>query len=532
MDNTKFLTAAAERKPFRITVREQGTLDSLNSSVLRSEVEGSTVILSIVPEGTPVEEGDIVCELDVAGLREREKEQQIKVTQAEADLTKSQEDLEIQKRQNESDFAAANLAYELAQLDLRKYKEGEYLQSLREVEGESQIAQEELTRATEVYEFTKRLSRKGYKSQSEVEAARIAVLKAENELETADEKQRVLEDFEYERSVKELDEVAAESIRELDRVKRQARAAIAQFKAEFEANELKLEVEQEQLANFRRQLEASVMRAPQRGEVVYSQERNYRSNSELMGEGTTVRERQIICKIPDLTRMKVDARVHESMITLISKDLPVDIRIDAFPEYVFRGTVTNVSSVPVAASWYRPDLKEYEVEIGLDPSSVPPEVELKARLSVEVEIIVEARDDVLQVPMQSVVAIGPEHIIYRLGPDGPVRQGVEVGAVNDSKIEILQGIEAGERVILNPRTQFADEISELAVAARETASQLLDEERNADVERQKSADVPSEIRTRAGPRQEVKTEGAAAANTDKSSPAGKRSKSEPAEKKS
>ena len=50
----QFITEAVKKAPFRIAVTEQGTLDSMKNSTLTNQVEGSTTILSIVPEGTTV----------------------------------------------------------------------------------------------------------------------------------------------------------------------------------------------------------------------------------------------------------------------------------------------------------------------------------------------------------------------------------------------------------------------------------------------------------------------------------------------
>ena len=85
---SKYMTETVKRAPFRIAVTERGTLDSLKSATLASQVEGTTTIISLVPEGTLVEKGEVVCELDSSQLIQEEKEQQIAVTTAEADLKK------------------------------------------------------------------------------------------------------------------------------------------------------------------------------------------------------------------------------------------------------------------------------------------------------------------------------------------------------------------------------------------------------------------------------------------------------------
>ena len=71
----------------------------------------------------------------------------------------------------------------------------------------------------------------------------------------------------------------------------------------------------------------------------------------------------------------------------------------------------------------------------------------------------------LQVPFQAVVSAAKVRYIFVLGPRGPERREVTTGAANDTHMEILDGVKAGEQVILNPRTHFADELVALGAAA-------------------------------------------------------------------
>jgi HlyD family secretion protein len=434
-----------------------------------SKVEGTTTIISIVPEGTQVNEGDLLVELDASVLVETEKTQVIAVTQADAALKKAQESLAIQKRQNESDIAAADLALVLADLDLDKYQNGEYPQLVNEQKGLVQVAQEELARAKEVYEFSQRLAQKGYTSQNELEANRISMTKAEIDLAAAQDKLRVLVDYTKERTIRELTEKAAEAIRARERVERQGIATLAQFEADVKAAELTLKVEQEKLQRAQTQIANSKLYAPQAGEVVYVKEDDRRGDgSMVIMEGATIRERQELIKLPNLAEMKVDAKVHESLISRIREGLPVRIRVDAVPGIVFTGKVLSISSVPLSGDWMRPDLREYECIISIDYAPGG-EVTLKPGLTAEVEIIVQERSDVLQIPFQSILSIGRSKYAFVLTPQGSELRELVIGAANDTHVEILDGVADGEKVILNPRTHFADKLAELEGAAKSEA---------------------------------------------------------------
>ena len=75
----------------------------------------------------------------------------------------------------------------------------------------------------------------------------------------------------------------------------------------------------------------------------------------------------------------------------------------------------------------------------------------------------------LQVPVQSVISIGEKRVAFVLGDNGPERRDLVIGDASDTAVEILDGVSLGERVVMNPRTHFADQLQ--ALEAEEKASQ-------------------------------------------------------------
>lgn len=455
------VTDVAVKGPFRITVNERGYLDSQNNATLVNKVEGSTAIISIVPEGTKVKKDELVCELDSSELEEKAKQQKIDVTQAEALLETATENLEITKNQNESDIAAAELSWTLAKLDLEKFKKGEYQQQRNQILGQITLKEEELARNSESLEFTKRMAKKGYRSQSDLEAERLAVTKSEIELKVEQEKLTVLDDFTAKRAIAEFEAAAKELERELERVKRKAKAALAKAESDLESRKLTHEVEVEKYNRLLEQIDLCKLYAPQDGEVVYAnQQASRRSTQIVIEEGAVVRERQAIINLPDVTKMKVDARIHESAINQLDVGQPAFVTVDACPGEIFNGLVVEVSSVPLTGSWPNYDIKEYQIQINL--TDKPEKVStLRPGLTAEFEILVSNRESVLQVPVQSVLSIGPEYYIYVIDGKKPVCRKILIGESNDTDVEVKDGISEGDVVVMNPRSAFADEIKEL-----------------------------------------------------------------------
>lgn len=458
-----------KRGPLRISVTERGELDSLKNVTLTSSVEGTTTIIFIVPEGKRVEEGELVCELDSSSLVEKYKQQQIKLTTADAARNKAENDVKIQIQQNASDIAAANLNIELADLDLTKFDDGEKSKLESEKKGVLALAQEELIRAQDTYEFSKRIAKKGYKKQNELEADRIAVFKAEVEVTRAQKDLDVLTKYQFERDRAELLANSIETDRELKRVQLSGEAALAQFEAEFASRKLALTVEQELLANLKTQIEGCKILAPQAGEVVYARQSSRRSDSQAIEEGASVRQLQQILKLPDLTQMKVDAKIHESRISLVRPGMKVLIEVPLSTE-MFHGEVDSVSSVPLSPDWRTPNLKQYEAIIRITDS---PEAiaELKPGLTAQIEIIAEERAGVLQVPVQSVVAIGPKRYAWVASDEGMQRREIVIGDSSRKVIEIKDGLNEGEQAVMNPRSLFPNEIHELTSTAQAQADE-------------------------------------------------------------
>jgi HlyD family secretion protein len=461
LDTSNLITDAVTRGPFRITVSEKGELDSLKSATITSSVEGTTTIISIVKEGTQVKAGQLVCELDSSTLVDKQKEQQIKLTQGIADLEKAKKNVEIQKEQNASDLAAAELLKTLADLDLEKFKLGLRSQQQNEKDGELQLAEEDLIRARDTYDFSKRIAKKGYKTQQELEANRVAVKKAEINKSKAETALMVLTTYEFKRTLAELEEKTKEADREIKRVMLQGEASLDQFNAELKARELAKDVEQEKADKLAEQIKACKLYAPQDGEVVYPSQRSRRNDSQAIEEGATVRQMQEILKLPDLTQMKVDAKIHESRIGLVRVGMPVIVRVDAAGDQLYFGKVDFISSVPLSPDYRSPDLRQYSAIVHINSSSGDISL-LKPGLTANIEIIAEHRENVLQAPVQSVVTLGKVRFVYVVNGESVERRDVSIGQASAKSIEIITGVHEGEQVVMNPRTAFAEEIADLA----------------------------------------------------------------------
>ncbi|MGQ0615362.1 MAG: efflux RND transporter periplasmic adaptor subunit [Planctomycetaceae bacterium] len=445
-DGTVFVV---RKGPLTISVTESGTIKNREQVVVKNEVEGRAAILTLVQEGTEVKAGDLLVQLDSSRLVDEKSSQIITVTNSEAAHVRARENLAVVTSQAESDVAKAELDLKFAALDLKKYVEGEYPQELQSAEAAITIAREEVQRAADKLEWSKRLYEQRYLSLTELQADELAYKKAGLDLELALGKRKLLEEFSRTRMIEELESNLEQAGRALERAKRKASADVVQAKAELTARESEALRQKSKLTKLEEQIRKCRIEAPVAGMVVYATtgQSGWRGNSEPLAEGQEVRERQELIYLPTASSMMAEVKIHETSLDKVRQELPVRITVDAVPGAVFEGRVAKIAPLPDAQSvWLNPDLKVYNSEVVLEGNASA----LRSGMSCRAEIFVERYETAVYLPVQCVVRVAGKPTVYLAdGGAGEARE-VEIGLDNNSMVHVLRGLVGGERVLNNP----------------------------------------------------------------------------------
>ncbi|MBI3849591.1 MAG: HlyD family efflux transporter periplasmic adaptor subunit [Verrucomicrobia bacterium] len=326
--------------------------------------------------------------------------------------------------------------------------DGEAKQKLRKFEDDLQVAQKELGQAKSTLEGTKRLFDKGFVTKTDLARDEIAYENARLKVQTAETARDLFLKYDFTKSAEESLSKHAEAMRELDRAKKAAVSKLAQAEARLKSAQGQYNVQLRQRNDLNEQVEKCILKAKKTGLVVYGaggEEMYYYGNQEPIREGATVRERQAIITIPDMTRMSVKVKIHESYIKKIKKGEKVRITVDAFPDTIMEGEVTKVGVLPDSQNrWMNPDMKVYLTTITINGTYDW----IKPGMSAKTEILVDHLDDVVYVPIQAVVPSEGKQICYVVRGFKPERREVEIGQFNDEFIEIKKGLKEGERVSL------------------------------------------------------------------------------------
>lgn len=439
----------AQRGPLTISVGVSGTIKALDQEIIKNEVEGQTTILYIIPEGTRVKEGDLLVELDASGLQDQLVAQEIKTQNAEAAYINARETLDVVRNQSQSDVNIAELEFRFANEDLVKFKEGDFPLQAKEAEAKVTLAKGDLRRAQDKVEGSRKLAERKFITPMELEADEQAAVKAQLDVEMAEEQMKLLRDFEYRRQLAQLESDAEQARLALERVKKKANADIVQAEAGLKAKELEYEREKSMLEKYKQQILKTKRYAPREGLVVYATtgQGGYRGNAEPLQEGQNVRERQELIYLPRTNSYKAEAKVHESSLAKVAPGLPVTITVDAIPGRTFQGRVEFISPLPDAQSvWMNPDLKVYNTDIILEGDTEG----LRTGMSCRGEILVKNLDDAIYVPVQAVVRESGEPTVYVVEGQKVNRRKVALGLDNNRMVQITEGLKQGETVLLAP----------------------------------------------------------------------------------
>jgi len=453
-------TFTVKKGSLRISVTESGTIQAREKIVIKNEVEGQSTIIHLIEEGTEVKKGDLLIELDSSNLVDQKVDQEIQVQNAEASYIDARENFEVVKNQAQSDQDKAQLAYDFAVQDLEKYIEGEYPNKLKDAEARITLAEEELARAQEELEWSKKLYGEKYISQTELQADELALNKKSLDLDLARNDLELLVNYTHKRNLAQLESDVSQAKMALERTIRKATADVVQAEANLKAKELQYKRQKDKLKKIETQIEKCKIYAPADGTVIYAttaemgRRRMGGMGDEPLEEGSTIRERRELIHLPTTSGLNVETSVLEANLDKVKVGIPVQVTVATLPDEVYYGRVASRALMADAmTSFLNPDLKEYDTTIYLDNNGNMDL--LRTGMSCTAEIIVEQHTEALYIPVQAVIRVAGKPTVYVVKGSKTVPREVEIGLDNNIMVRIISGLKEGEVVSLSPPLEEA-----------------------------------------------------------------------------
>jgi membrane fusion protein (multidrug efflux system) len=234
--------------------------------------------------------------------------------------------------------------------------------------------------------------------------------------------------------------------RELLATKVVSEAQFEQLEATLKTNEARVDAARSRVAD-------TVIRAPFAGRVGLRRV----SVGSLVNPGTT------ITTLDDSSLIKVDFAVPENFLSVLRDGLKVYALSAAFPDREFAGTVASVDS--------RIDPVSRSVTVR---AIVPnPEGKLKPGMFLNVRLASDARD-ALMIPEAALMPEQSRQFLYVVEEGRAARREVRIGRRVPGRVEVVAGLEPGERVIVEGTQKVRE-----GGAVRELASERASETKEA-----------------------------------------------------
>jgi RND family efflux transporter MFP subunit len=227
-----------------------------------------------------------------------------------------------------------------------------------------------------------------------------------------------------------------------------ARAEVESLRARISVAQQQIKVSEGLLAQRRTDLVDMEVRSPFDGVAVSKDAQPGEMISPVSAGGGFTRSG--IATIVDMSSLEIEVDVGESFINRVRPDQPVEAVLDAYPEWQIAGHV--ITTVPTA------DRQKATVRVriafdALDPRILPD-------MGVKVSFLNERRPTdsaaprtKLVVPSSAVRTADGRSIVFVLHDDRVERRAISAGTAVGDQVEVLSGVSAGERVVVDgPQT--------------------------------------------------------------------------------
>lgn len=152
----------------------------------------------------------------------------------------------------------------------------------------------------------------------------------------------------------------------------------------------------------------------------------------------------LVMTLGDIDRVFVRGRVDEADIGHVRLGQPARIRVETFKDKIFNGKVTQISPMGIE----KDNVTNFEVRVSIEN----PGQELKANMTANAEIVLEEHPNSLILPEAAIVYDAQKHPFADVAlpgvKNGRLRKAVKLGVGNGTKIQILEGLQEGDKIVL------------------------------------------------------------------------------------
>lgn len=161
--------------------------------------------------------------------------------------------------------------------------------------------------------------------------------------------------------------------------------------------------------------------------------------------GTTQMAGTEMVRIADFSQMEVVADINENDIVKVNMGDSAKIEIDALPGEMFDGIVTAIAPAASNIGYNTDRISSFEVKILI----LDPVRELRPGMSASITIKIEEKGGIITLPLRCINSNGCIFVVGKGGSTVEERH-ITTGIQDINNIEIIDGVEIGEEVVISP----------------------------------------------------------------------------------
>jgi RND family efflux transporter MFP subunit len=165
-----------------------------------------------------------------------------------------------------------------------------------------------------------------------------------------------------------------------------------------------------------------------------------------LADGQLITQGYVVAQIAPTANLVADVDLVGPDVSRVRAGLPSRIRHHAWEGQVFEGNVSRLAPTLDRLT------RTLRVEVAVDNASG----ELRPGMFVEVTMIAEQRESVPVVPREAVTERGGKKVVFVLEGQRVNRRDVVLGLGDDEIVEIRQGLEPGERIVVRGLETLTD----------------------------------------------------------------------------
>ncbi|MBF0380564.1 MAG: HlyD family efflux transporter periplasmic adaptor subunit [Magnetococcales bacterium] len=444
-ETTKISWVKVTRQSFTLKIHERGVVRPAKVAPIKSQISSNQATLTwMIDEGQLVNKGLVVARFDTKPFMEDLEKYEMDLIDAEARFAAAQKALLIQKEEETQKIELMEQKLEIAHIKANDLKHGSgelkrktLLHNLQKAKRSQEIAIGELK------DFDMLLS-KGHASQREWDKISDQVQNTKESLALTKAELDNFDTYEFPRLIRESDLIIEGAKNELARAKRTSELEILRKKDTVTLRAREVMRMRDKLTKAKYNVAQCDVTAPIDGILFYKELQRPEGKRKIQ-LGDAIWVHQTFMEIPDTREMVVEFMVREIDVTKLAVGQNADIKLDAFTDRTFQGSLASIDSLALEDE-KQSHLRRFRAKVVFSENvSDSVQVGMSAALTIKYRSLKNA----LSIPIAAVqYRDGKPIVIVKIG-ESQQQTPVVIGGMNSKWAEVVEGLTIDDQVLVS-----------------------------------------------------------------------------------